>query len=98
MRPPNEHVPYSFTSSGYSQPMSSRSADMIIHDTFKSTNFVLPVEISKSPPKMQKSNIEISCHQLKNQKTKTPNVSSVTENSPEDQREEIWIQCFSCYL
>ncbi|GFX23591.1 putative transposable element [Trichonephila clavipes] len=50
IRPPNDPVPYSSTSSDSPQFYSSNSPDMIIPDKFKSKNFVLLVEIS-SPPK-----------------------------------------------
>lgn len=56
MRPTNDPLPCSSTSSDSPQTCSSKSPDVVVPDTSKSTNFVLPIEISPPPPKKQKSN------------------------------------------
>ncbi|GFX74342.1 retrovirus-related Pol polyprotein from transposon 297 [Trichonephila clavipes] len=53
-RPPNDSVSYSSTNSDSSQSCSSKSPDMVIPYASKSTNFVLPVQISPPLPKKQK--------------------------------------------
>ncbi|GFU20910.1 hypothetical protein TNCV_3004891 [Trichonephila clavipes] len=53
MRLPNDRVQYTSTSSDSPQPCSSKSSDMVISDTSKSTDFVFPLEVSTLPPKHQ---------------------------------------------
>ena len=51
----NEMIPCSSTNSDSSQPCSSKSLDAFVLDASKATNFVLPLEISPSPPPKKKN-------------------------------------------
>ncbi|GFX68778.1 hypothetical protein TNCV_4070221 [Trichonephila clavipes] len=51
VRPPNDPVSYSPTNSDSPQFYFFKSPNMVIPDTSKSTNFVLPVEIPPTSPK-----------------------------------------------
>lgn len=55
IRSTNDTIPCLSSNTDSPQPCSSRSPD-VVHHTPKSTNFVLPIEISPPPPKKQKSN------------------------------------------
>ncbi|GFS70587.1 hypothetical protein NPIL_320331 [Nephila pilipes] len=51
MIPTNDPIPYLSASSDSPQPCSSKSLDVFIPDTSKSSNYVLPVDISPPSPK-----------------------------------------------